>query len=456
MSADGTTAVAPRTTRLSWLDGACWAAMVGLGETWFVADGVRQGASPLVLGLLITLPLAMGGAGALGALRWFRQARSRRRWVTGAACAQALNLTGLAVLTVTGLSSPGALLTCAVLHQVCAQAAGVAWSSWFADLVPEDQRGTWFARRNRVVYAATCLTILSAGGLLHLRGESPTLLALLYGLAATARLGSAWALARTPEVGFRGLSPMGRVLGFLRTSRGGGALRLVLVGAGLHLAVYLSSPYFSPFMLEELELPYHIYTAATLAGVVAKVLAAPLWGRWVDRSGPERVFPIAVLLIALVPLPWILGRSGGIAVMAMLVSGAAWAGHEVSQFTLLLERTWRGTRMHLLAAMSVLHGGAQLAGSVLGAILVERGGTYGVAFEASLGGRLLIAACVPFLLGGVRYATIRSKDLVWRTIGLRPSGAVVRRPVPLQGHDDGGEGPPPEPLSPGAPRRPRD
>jgi hypothetical protein len=44
--------------------------------------------------------------------------------------------------------------------------AGTGWSSWFGDLVPEDGRGRYFAKRQRWVHLSTCLGLIVAGGAL--------------------------------------------------------------------------------------------------------------------------------------------------------------------------------------------------------------------------------------------------------------------------------------------------
>ena len=47
------------------MEGAVYALMVGCGETYFLANAVRLGASPLQQGLVVTLPLCVGAGGAV-------------------------------------------------------------------------------------------------------------------------------------------------------------------------------------------------------------------------------------------------------------------------------------------------------------------------------------------------------------------------------------------------------
>jgi len=83
--------------RLSVVDGAAYAIMVGFGETYFLADAVRLGASTLEQGLLVTLPLCTGALGSVIALALLGRFRSRKSVVVAAATAQLSILLGLGI-----------------------------------------------------------------------------------------------------------------------------------------------------------------------------------------------------------------------------------------------------------------------------------------------------------------------------------------------------------------------
>ena len=59
-----------RTLRLSLAAGSAWALMVGLAAAYFNAIALHLGASPLQLGLVVALPLALGGLGPCHSSRW--------------------------------------------------------------------------------------------------------------------------------------------------------------------------------------------------------------------------------------------------------------------------------------------------------------------------------------------------------------------------------------------------
>ena len=252
--------------------------MVGFGETYFLANALRLGASTLEQALVVTLPLALGAIGPLISLRLLYRAPRRRPVVVSLTALQSAVLLAMAGSDAAGALTPARLIALSCLYQMCSQGANTAWSSWYGDLVPPELRGRYFARRNRAVHISTAGAVLVAGLLLQRLEPSAVIQAgggagfrVILVLAALARASSATLLARSPEPAFRGVAGPRRTARFLRTDRGSAAWRLLAFGAAVQLGTYVASPYFVPFMLQELRLTYFEYTMATLAVVVGQV-----------------------------------------------------------------------------------------------------------------------------------------------------------------------------------------
>lgn len=436
-----------RSLRLSIYDGMTYALMVGLGETFFLADAIRLGANTLELGLVVTLPLCVGGLGPLLALRLLPHVGRRRPVVVGAALAQAATLFALAAGDGTGWATPATLIAGSCVYQVAGQAAGTAWSSWYGDLVPTRIRGRYFSLRTRGAHVATFVGLIAGGLLLH--GIEPGTataaaaaqgvrsgggFALAYAVAGGLRLVSSGLLAASAEGRFHPPPASRRIVRLLATKRGAAIWRQLGVVACLMLTVYVSSPYFGPYMLEQLGFTYLEYTAATTAILGMKVVSLPVWGRLVDRAGARSVWLFATLLVALVPLPWLWARGLGWVLVAQGMSGLSWAGFELANFTLLLDSTWRRTRMHAFAALSIVNGSAQLLGALCGVVLAEQLGDRRGLFAVSLVGRLLVALVLVPSLPVVRdKRPVGRRDLFLRLIGVRPSGGLAHRPMLVEG-----------------------
>ena len=432
---------ARRAMRLSILEGCVYALMVGFAETYFLADAVRLGASAVEQGLTVSLPLLTAGLGGILSLRLLGRLRSRRPLVVGAALAQAVVLAAIVACDLAGALGPVGLIAFACLHQVCGQAAGTAWSSWYGDLVPAEIRGRYFATRNRYVHLSSCAGLVVAGFVLQemepgapgevAPGAGGTGFAVVFGCAAAFRLVSALLLAASAEPRFRGLARQGQALRFLRTERGGMATRVLLLGGSLQFMVYLASPYFGPYMLEGLDFTYLELMAATVAVVLTKFFFLPAWGRAADQHGPRPVFALVAVLIALVPLPWFWATGIVWVAAAQALSGFSWAGYEVSYLSLMLSASYKRTRPHLFAAQSLVNGPAQRLGTLAGAFLLgllDR--DFRMLFLISAGARLAAAVVVPYALKAPPGSPpLRRRALLLRVIGFRPHGGLVHRPI---------------------------
>lgn len=433
-----------RAMGLSRVDAVLYALMVGLGEAYFLADAVRLGASPAQIALLVGLPLAIGAAGPILALRSLAWLGRRKPVVVGAALGQAALLFLLAALHASASSTVELLIALATLYQVTAQCAGTAWSSWYGDLVPAAERGRYFASRNRGAYAGTMLGIVCAGLVLSWfeparAGAAEAIggggFALAYVLAGLSRCVSVGLLLASREGRFSGMPGRARVVRFLRTERGTGAWRLVLLVGLLQVAVFSASPFFNPYMLQELEFTYVEYMAASAVAVAIKVFVLPWWGRRIDRHGAQRTLAHGGLLLALVPLPWIFVSDLWGVLLCQALSGVAWSGFEVGNFSLLLELGYRRMRPTLFAAHSVVTGSAQLAGSLLGGALLQS--TTDTRAVFGLSGALRIAAVVLLVRLLPRSPLIaRRSRPQFRIAGFRAGTGMAQRPV--EGSGEGG------------------
>ncbi|MEZ5977800.1 MAG: MFS transporter [Planctomycetota bacterium] len=425
-----------RGLRLSVVEGSAFALMVGLGETYIVADAIRLGASTLVLGLLVTLPLFVGSLGPLASLRVLRGLSRRKGFIATANVLQGLNLAVIGLSDHQGWTTPLQLLLASTLHQLLGQAAGTAWTSWFGDLIPAVVRGSYVAMRNRFVYGGVSVGILAGGGLLEWlepavgeEGRTGLGFTAIFALAGLARLLSAVLILRTPEPRFAGIATGARVKRFLRTARGSRAWRIVVFGFFLQLTVYVSGPYYTPYMLENLSFSYVEFTLASLAVTLVKVTMLPAWGRAVDQQGPRASYATTCVLLALVPLPWVFVDSWGWVLLAQAFSGLAWGGYEVSLFGLMVASSYRDTRTHVSAVQQVVNGAAQLLGGLLGAgVAATAGGDLTAVFAASCGLRMVAALAVPFVVPRLRGEEHVHRHTVFlRVVGFRANAGLEHR-----------------------------
>lgn len=419
--------------RRSVVEGSFYAVMFGLAELYFVPDGVRMGATSVQVGLLVGLPLAVGSVGALLGLRLLQWSGRRRPLVVSGVSCQAAVLCLAAFMQWSGQGTLPRLLILVCAYHFFAQLHGASWSSWIGDLVPAPIRGRYFSQRTRTVHLTSFLALLVGGGILQGLERSTHLpsgfgFAVLYTAAGVARVVSAILLASTPE-GLPAQQTRAAKLPLRpRWSRHGD--RLALVGGLLFFAVYLGSPFFTPYMLEQLDFSYLEYTLASAVVVLCKVVSMPRWGQALDRHGAAAIYRLAILLLAVVPLPWLWVRGAVGVGFAQGLSGFAWAGHEVAFFSLVLETHAPHERARAYTLQSITNGSAQLLGSLMGGLALVWWVDTRWVFAATTVARLMAAIVIAIALREVfARARVGRRALLLRVVGLRPSGGTVHRPI---------------------------
>jgi len=115
--------------------------------------------------------------------------------------------------------------------------------------------------------------------------------------------------------------------------------RFVIFTSLTSFAVAIASPFFSVYMIKELNLSYIAFTIISLSSLLSPILFLSWIGKRVDRMGAVRVMKTSGFLISFVPLLWIfsifLMKSSPIILISYLFvielfSGFVWAAYNLS------------------------------------------------------------------------------------------------------------------------------
>jgi MFS family permease len=426
-------------------DGIAFSAMVGLGETYVPAFAIAVGHGDLVAGLVATLPMLVGAVLQLATPAGVRHLGSHRAWVVACARLQAASLLPLAAWALVGRIPLFWLFAATSAYWAFGMSTIPAWNAWAASLVPSYLRARFFARRTRYAQAALLAALLVGGAVLEwgeqLLGEATDAFALLLAGAALSRLVSARFLSRQSEL--PGLAREQRSLSLeemRHALRGREAKRVLLYLLGMQVAVQIAAPYFTPFMLGPLGLPYAGFTALIAASFASRIAVLPWLGRLARARGATWMLRRGAL--AIVPLPplWLVSDSFGYLLLLQAYSGIAWGALELATLLAFFEGLDAEERTSVLTAYNLASSIALVLGALLGAAIfvAAGGGSTGFAslFVISSLGRMLTLP----LLSKVRGRGRSQEVLLLRTEALRPSIGAVQRPL-LPASDDAGERP---------------
>jgi MFS family permease len=412
------------------VEGALYAVMIGLGESYLGAFAVQLGHSDTHLALLVTVPLLVGALAQLLSGPLVTLLGTWRRTIVVGACAQALSQAGFVAIAVWGDRGLAPLLLVKTLFWTSGAIIAPAWNAWMAALVSGRERERFFAWRGGVVHLALVVAYFAAGAFLQAHEAASNLLhgfALLFGVAIVARLASAVLLhlhtdATDPVALGPGTAARARLA--LREGRWRIAVLVTAVGFGVHFA----APFFTPYILRDLGLGYTAYAALTSVAVLVKALVYPLAYRAAERFGLGAVCIASGLGVSAIPLLWSSVHLVEGLIVVECLSGVAWAGFEFASLQLLLEGSPSPCRVEFFSLASSLQGLAQLAGALAGSwVLATFALSYTDVFALSgvLRATAVLVVAVP-LLPLLRRVPIQA---LWAfPISVRAVAGVVTRP----------------------------
>ena len=318
----------------------------------------------MVIGALVQLitPVAVRAIG------------SHKRWVLGTAFLQAMSLLLLPVAAWLGSSAIWLVFVAASIYWACALGTGAVWNTWVEGMVPRPIRTRFFARRVRVCQASLLVGFLAGGFGLQIARNTP------WGMAAFSLVFVAAALSRLMSVLFlylqteRRATPMVeryvtiRDLGSGRKAASSARLLAYLFAA--QIGVYIAGPFYAPYMLKKLQMPYHVF--AILIGITffGKVIALPFWGQLAHMAGPKKLLWVGGIGIIPVAGLWAVTQNVYFLCLLQFIGGITWAAYELAMFLMFLETIPREERTSVLTVYNLGNAIAQVTGALIGAVFL--------------------------------------------------------------------------------------
>jgi len=415
-------------------DGAAYAVMAGAGETYFSAFALFLKASTAQIGFLASVPPLLSSlAQVLSA--WIGHKTGKRKAIilTGAV------LQGLVWLPLMFLPLlfPGQavelLIFCVIAYYACGNFAALQWSSLMGDLVAERKRGRFFARRTRLSSITSFVSLVAAGLILHLfEQRDMTFIGylLIFAVAFGARMISVYHLAKMYD-------PPGHVAAmevptdssWWRQLSQAPMLRFSLFIALIQFSVALASPFFSVYLLRDLEFSYLQFMICTAGSILIQFFTLNRWGKISDIFGNRLVMMVCGFTIPVIPFLWLLSSNFYYLVFTQIVSGFVWAGFSLSTCNFLYELIPPHKRATYLALHNVMANAGTFCGAMLGGFLgvILPKDVQFLFVDLHLTSNLLLVFFISFLLRGLtavlflpRFKDLRRvKPLTWTRLIFR-------------------------------------
>lgn len=437
--------VAERSLRHSLKDAAAYAVMTGAGETYISAYGLFLKATTTQIGVLASLPPMLASLVQLLSAWLGRVTGNRKAIVVFGASIQAV--AWLPILALPALFPEHAvplLIASAIVYHGGAHLAAPQWSSLIGDIVPERRRGRFFGLRTRLVTATSFLALISAGVVLHLFSTAEATrwgFVTMFTLAGVARLISVYHLWRMKDPYGHVAAmefPLGR--GWWRRLRESNAVRFSMFFALMQMSVAISSPFFTVYLLRDLEYSYFHFTVNSAVAVLAQFLTLAQWGRISDVFGNRRIMSVTGLFIPLLPIAWTFSSDFWYLLLMQALSGFSWAGFSLSASNFIYDLIAPQRRATYLAVHNVLASTGVFCGALLGGYLgsvmpaeVTFGGTtyswlsplYGVFVVSTLARAAVVLVVLPRLREVRSVRPISVPQVIFRVMRINALAGVV-------------------------------
>ena len=417
-----------RDLRLITSDGVLFSVHVGLGETYLGAFALAIGASPILAGLVASLPMVAGGVLQLVAPRILPRFPSYRSYVVLGAAMQSASFLPLIVAALTASPPIVVLFACASVYWAAGLATSPGWNAWMSQLVPARIRGTYFGRRQAVAQIGVLAGLTAGGVFLAATGGDRRGFAALFAAACLARALSGYCISRQSAPRGRPHPHGLRVRQLLARAWRSRLRELIVTILIVHFSVNLASPFFTPFFLAERQVSYGVFMALLAANFAGKIATYPLLGRIARRAGLRQLMAIGGLGIAPLPLLWPVMPIPTILGLQVL-AGMCWAAFELSVLLSFLDVSDDPERTSLLTTFQFLNSGVVAGASLAGGALLATMGTsrdaYLLLFAVSALARLMSVSVL--LARARRGMAVEVPPL--RILAVRPWGEAIVRPV---------------------------
>ena len=357
-------------------DGIFQATTQGAGEQYLSAFALMLHATPLQLSLLSALPQLLGTWAQFVSVKvshWFPHRKTHLLWgILGQSVAW------LPILVLPLLFpqwGPWLVVVGAALYFGSTHFASPAWTSLITDLLSANERGAYFARRSQLMAITSFAALCLGGALLSLLERYDRLwlgFTLLFVIAGVFRSFSAISLTRVTDLPIQHEEPASRgFLAFLSTGTSKDFRRFLLFSGLMHLAVLISGPFFVIYMLQDLHLSYWAYGTWAAAAIVGQFVTLPGWGQFGDRFGNKALLTFTGLLVAFLPMLYLVGTAWPFLVLVNFVGGVVWAGLSLGLGNYVFDAVRPADRAKAVAVSSAVNAIGWATGTLVGSWLIS-------------------------------------------------------------------------------------
>lgn len=357
-------------------DGLFQAVTQGGGEQYLSAFALLSHATPLHLSILSAMPQLLGAWAQLVSVKvshWFDTRKTQIFW---GFIGQSLSWIPILALPLLWPEfGPWLLIAGVALYFTFTHFTSPAWNSFITDRLDANERGMYFASRSRIM-ALTSFLALSSGGVLLSYCEQRQALwvgfAVMFLAAGLCRSASAFFLLKVPDLPrpeSKDINDGFRI--FFRTGITKNFRQFLLFSSLMHLAVLMTAPFFVIYMIQDLHLAYWEYGAWLGAGIIGQFVTLPAWGQFGDRFGNKALLTFTGVIVAILPMLYLLSTAWAFLVVVNFFGGVVWAGLGLGLNNYVFDAVHTADRAKAVAVSTTVNAIGWALGTLLGTWLIS-------------------------------------------------------------------------------------
>jgi hypothetical protein len=388
-----------QTVKLSHFEGGLYALMVASTESFLFYYAVRQNVTSLQLALLATLPLALGALSQMLVPKLIAD-KHLGSSVVWTMLFQILGVLGI-LYTVAIDYSFNKLLFYSCIHFIGGLTSNPLWIDWASKIIPKRNFRKYMASRSSYTWYLILLFYVA----LALLGQYTKWFKIVYIflIGAIARILScalqahiirgefskkikAAAIYKSTLPHLESIHEMPHDLVKMIWT-------FIIWTSIFRLAAYVSSPFFVPYMMNDLKLSMAQYVILSSIPYFGRAIFFNLWGRAGRNYGAFYGIQLTALYISFIPIIWILTRNYSILILTEILAGISWGGFELNQVLMVqnfMHHSMKEGSRVLLGIHMALTNFFGVLGAVIGSILIDAQWTFYQVFFLSALLRFLV------------------------------------------------------------------
>lgn len=246
--------------------------------------------------------------------------------------------------------------------------------SWLGDLVADNERGHYFAHRNKIIGWIGVTVFLIGGIILYFFEAKPYVLGIfsaVFMLAVILRIISLYQVKHVFAPHFK-LKKASYFSFWSFVKRYDNFGRFAVFQAFFNFAVMVASPFFGVYMLNDLKFNLFWFTAVSLSSTIFYLILTPLAGKFSDRYGNLPLLYIAAWSFPITPLLWLFLKNPiALFLIPGFTAGLGNAAFAIGATNYTYDSVGVQKRARCFTYSNLLSGVAIFLGSIIGGLMIQ-------------------------------------------------------------------------------------